>query len=136
MAGIVATFRIPAQITYGCGAVETVGAEAKRLGGTRAFVIGDPNLQKAGIPDRLMASLQGQGVEARLFVDVEPEPSVQSVAVAAAAAKEYRCDVLVGIGGGSALDTAKAAVLLTKNPGSLEDYFGIGLVRNAACRPS
>src|SRR5512137_924140 len=127
MAGTVATFRIPAQITYGCGAVETVGAEAKRLGGARAFVIADPNLQKAGIPDRLMASLQSQGVEARLFVEVEPEPSVQSVAVAAA--KEYRCDVLVGIGGGSALDTAKAAVLLTKNPGPLEDYFGIGLVK-------
>ena len=129
MAGTVAIFRIPAQITYGCGAVETVGAEAKRLGGARAFVIADPNLQKAGIPDRLMAALQGQGVEARLFVDVEPEPSVPSVATAAAAAKAYGCDVLVGIGGGSALDTAKAAALLTKNPGSLEDYFGIGLVK-------
>jgi len=129
MAGTVVTFRIPAQITYGCGAVETVGAEAKRLGGSRAFVIADPNLQKTGVPDRLMAYLQAQGVEARLFVEVEPEPSVQSVAAAAAAAKEYRCDVLVGIGGGSALDTAKAAVLLTKNSGSLEDYFGIGLVK-------
>src|SRR5512136_2779928 len=103
MAGTVATFRIPAQITYGCGAVETVGAEAKRLGGTRAFVVADPNLQKTGITDRLMASLQGQGVEARLSIEVEPEPSVQSVTAAAAAAKECRCDVLVGIGGGSAL---------------------------------
>jgi alcohol dehydrogenase len=129
MADRVATFRIPAQITCGCGAADTVGAEAKRLGGARAFVIADPNLQKAGVTDRLMASLQGQRVEARLFTAVEPEPSVQSVAAAAAAAKEYGCDVLVGIGGGSALDTAKAAVLLTKNPGSLEDYFGIGLVK-------
>ncbi len=129
MTGTVRTFRVPAQISYGCGAIETVGVEAKRLGGSRAFVVADPNLQKAGIPDRLMASLQGQGIEARLFVDVEPEPSVQSVTAAAAAAKEYRGDVLVGIGGGSALDTAKAAVVLTKNPGSLEDYFGIGLVK-------
>ncbi len=128
MAGNAATFRIPSQITFGCGAVETVGAEAKRLGGTRAFVIGDPNLQKTGANDGVMASLQGQGITARLFTAVEPEPSVQSVEAAAAAAKEYGCDVLVGIGGGSALDTAKAAALLTKNPGSLEGYFGIGLV--------
>jgi len=130
MAGTVATFRIPAQITVGCGAVETVGAEAKRLGGSRVFVIGDPNLQKSGATDGVMASLHGQGVEARLFTAVEPEPSVESVATAAAAAKEYGCDALVGIGGGSALDTAKAAALLTKNPGSLEDYFGIGLVKH------
>lgn len=130
MAGKVTMFRIPAQITFGCGAVETVGAEAKRLGGTRVFVIADPNLQKTGVTDRVMASLQGEeGVEARLFIEVEPEPSVQSVAAAATAAKKYGCDVLVGIGGGSALDTAKAAGLLTRNPGSLEDYFGIGLVK-------
>lgn len=129
MASTATTFRIPAQITCGRGAVETVGAEAKRLGGTRAFVIADPNLQKTGVTDRLMSCLQGQGVEARLFSEVEPEPSVQSVAAAAVAAKEFGCDVLVGIGGGSALDTAKAAGLLTRNPGSLEDYFGIGLVK-------
>lgn len=129
MAGTTAIFRIPAQITVGLGAVESVGAEVKRLGGSRAFVIADPNLQKAGISDRVMAALQGQGIEARLFVEVEPEPSVPSVESAAAAAKDYRCDVVVGIGGGSALDTAKAAVLLTRNPGVLEDYFGIGLVK-------
>jgi alcohol dehydrogenase len=129
MAGTVTTFRIPAQITVGCDAVETVGGEAKRLGGTRAFIIADPNLQKIGVADRLMANVQGQGIEARLFTEVEPEPSVPSVAAAAAAAKDYGCDVLIGIGGGSALDTAKAAVLLTRNPGSLEDYFGIGLVK-------
>jgi alcohol dehydrogenase class IV len=129
MADKVASFRIPAQIIVGCGAVETVGAEVKRLNGARAFVIADPNLQKAGVTDRVMAALQGQEVEARLFTAVEPEPSVQSIAVATTAVREYGCDALIGIGGGSALDTAKAAVLLTKNPGSLEDYFGIGLVK-------
>ena len=129
MADKMASFRVPAQIILGCGAVETVGAEAKRLNGARAFVIADPNLQKTGVTDRVMAALQGQEVEARLFTAVEPEPSVQSIAAAAAAVREYGCDLLIGIGGGSALDTAKAAVLLTKNPGSLEDYFGIGLVK-------
>jgi len=129
MTGKTALFRIPAQLTVGCGAAETVGSEAKRLGGTRAFVIGDPNLQKSGAMDRVMGLLTAQGLEARLFTEVEPEPSVGSVAKAAAAAREFGCDVLVGVGGGSALDTSKAAALLTRNPGSLEDYLGIGLAK-------
>ena len=129
MAGRVATFRVPAQITCGCGAAETVGTEAKRLGGTRCFLIGDPNLVKVGVPERMVALLKAEGVETRLWTDVEPEPSVQSIEGAAAAAREFRCDLVVAVGGGSALDTAKAVTLLTRNPGVLEDYFGIGLVK-------
>ena len=47
----VATFRIPGQITFGAGAVETIGTEAKRLGASHAFVLSDPNLQKLGVTD-------------------------------------------------------------------------------------
>jgi alcohol dehydrogenase len=129
MAGKVATFRVPAQITCGCGAAEAVGTEAKRLGGTRCFLIADPNLVKVGVPERMVALLKAEGVETRLWTDVEPEPSVQSIEGAAAAAREFRCDLVVAVGGGSALDTAKAVTLLTRNPGALEDYFGIGLVK-------
>jgi alcohol dehydrogenase class IV len=129
MTGKVATFRVPAQITCGCGAAESVGTEAKRLGGTRCFLIGDPNLVKVGIPERMVALLKAEGVETRLWTEVEPEPSVQSIEGAAAAAREFRCDLVVAVGGGSALDTAKAVTLLTRNPGVLEDYFGIGLVK-------
>ena len=129
MTGKVATFRVPAQITCGCGAAESVGTEAKRLGGTRCFLIADPNLVKVGVPERMVALLKAEGVETRLWTDVEPEPSVQSIDGAAAAAREFRCDLVVAVGGGSALDTAKAVTLLTRNPGVLEDYFGIGLVK-------
>jgi alcohol dehydrogenase len=126
---MVATFRIPAQLSVGCGAAETVGAEAKRLHGTRAFVVGDPNLQKSGVLDRMVAQLGAEGLATHLFTAVEPEPSVGSVEKAAAAAREFGGDVLVAVGGGSALDTAKAAAVLTRNPGALEDYLGIGLVK-------
>jgi alcohol dehydrogenase len=106
-----------------------VGTEAKRLGGTRCFLVADPNLVKVGVPERMVALLIADGVETRLWTDVEPEPSVQSIEGAAAAAREFRCDLVVAVGGGSALDTAKAVTLLTRNPGALEDYFGIGLVK-------
>lgn len=129
MAGKTATFRIPAQITCGTGAADTVSGEAKRLGGSRCFLVADPNLLKLGVPEKMQAALKADGIEVRLFTEVEPEPSVGSVDLAAAAAREFRCDLVVAVGGGSAMDTAKAVAILVRNPGKLEDYLGIGLVK-------
>jgi len=129
MADKVASFRIPAHIVLGCGAAEAVGAEAKRFGGRRAFLIGDPNLQKHGVVDRIMEGLKAEGLEVKLWTEVEPEPSVQSVDAAAGVAREWGSDLVVGVGGGSALDTAKGVALLLRNSGTLQDYFGIGLAK-------
>ncbi len=124
-----AMFRIPALVTVGCGAVETVGGEAKRLGGTRAFVVSDANLQKLGLTEEVLAPLAAQGVEAHLYTGVEFEPSVQRVDAAVAAAREFGGDLVIGLGGGSSMDTAKAAALLMRNPGPVENYIGIGLAK-------
>lgn len=129
MAGKVATFRIPGQIILGAGATETVGAEAKRLGAAHAFVASDPNLQKLGVTDRIVSSLSAQGIRSTVYAGIEFEPSIQSVGPAAAAARAARCDLVIGLGGGSTLDTAKAVAVLTKNDGQAEDYLGIGLVK-------
>ena len=129
MAATVATFRIPAQVLLGAGAAETVGAEVKRLGGTHAFVLSDPNLKNIGLTDPIVASISGQGVKVTLYTGIEFEPSVQSIAPAIAAARNAGADLVVGFGGGSTLDTAKAVALLTRNEGSVEDYLGIGLVK-------
>ncbi len=87
MADKAAAFRVPSQIIFGSGAIETVGAEAKRLGGTHAFVLSDPNLQKLGLADRIVASLSAQGIPSTVSTAVEFEPSVQSLAPAVAEAK-------------------------------------------------
>jgi alcohol dehydrogenase len=129
MTGKAATFRIPAQLTFGCGAAETLGAEARRLGATHAFVISDPILQKLGLTEKATASLTAAGVRSSLFVEVEYEPSVQSVTPCAAAARAATCDLVVGLGGGTALDTAKAVAVLLGNEGTVEDYLGINLVK-------
>ena len=129
MAGKAAIFRVPAQITLGPGAAETVGTEAKRLGATRALVVSDPNLHKLGVTDRILALLAAQGIQTALFTELEFEPSVGCVPPAAAAARNARCDLVVGLGGGTTLDTAKAAAALMRNEGSVEDYLGIGLVQ-------
>ncbi len=129
MAGKVATFRIPNQISVGVGAAETVGAEAKRLGGRHAFVVGDPALQKIGTVDQVVSWLAAQGVQSTVFTEVEAEPSVQSADRCAEAARAAGCDLVVGIGGGSALDSAKVVAMLLTNGGKVEDYLGIGIVR-------
>jgi len=125
----VATFRVPGQITFGAGAIETVGAEAKGLGASHAFVLSDPNLQKLGVTDRVVASLSTQGVRSTVYAEIEFEPSIQSVAPAAESARASGCDLVIGLGGGSTMDTAKAVAMLTRNAGQAEDYLGIGLVK-------
>ncbi len=129
MAGKLAIFRIPAQITLGLGAAETVGAEAKRLGATHAFVMSDPNLQKVGATDRILEALRAQGIRTTVNMDVVVEPTVESVAPGSAAARDAKCDLVVGLGGGTTLDTAKAVALLMRNQGTVEDYLGIALVK-------
>lgn len=129
MAGKAASFRLPGQIILGAGAAEIVGAEAKRLGATHAFVLSDPNLQKLGVTDRIASSLSAQGVRSTVYTEIEFEPSIQSIAPAAAAARAATYDLVVGLGGGSTLDTAKAVAVLTRNPGQVEGYLGIGLVK-------
>jgi alcohol dehydrogenase class IV len=129
MAGKVAASRIPGQLICGAGAAETVGGEAKRLEATHAFILSDPNLQTLGVTDRIIASLSAQGIRTTVYTEIEFEPSVGSVVPAAAAAKASQCDLVIGLGGGSILDTAKAVAVLTRNAGQVEDYLGIGLVK-------
>jgi len=129
MAGKVAAFRVPCQIIFGNGAADRVGEEAKRFGATHAFVLSDPNLQKLGVTERIVASISSQGIRPTVYTGIEFEPSVQSIAPVLSVAKEAGCDLVVGLGGGSTLDTAKAVAMLLGNTGQTEDYLGIGLVK-------
>jgi alcohol dehydrogenase len=128
-------FRAPATQHFGRGAVERVGEEAGRLGARRALVITDPGVAKAGIAGRVRDLLAGAGIATGLYEDVEPEPSVASVERAFEVARggapggaDGAYELLVGVGGGSALDTAKGVSLRLANPGPLQRYFGVELV--------
>src|SRR5689334_15561145 len=124
-------FRVPQTQIFGQGAVARVGEEAKRLGATRALVVTDPGVAKAGIAGRVRDVLEQTGVATGLYDQVEPEPSVASVerALDAARSSDGRSyDLLVGVGGGSALDTAKGVSLRSANPGPIQQYFGVELV--------
>ena len=136
--GGAAPFRAPATQHFGPGAVERVADEAGRLGARRALVISDPGVAQAGIAGRVRDLLEGAGVATALYAEVEPEPSVASIERALQVLQELQgaqetsrkgpLDLLVGVGGGSALDSTKGVSLRLANPGPLQQYFGVELV--------
>ena len=109
-------------IKFGLGATEEVGYELKRLGVQRPLILADPGLMKVGLPERVRHLAEADGVAAEIFDGVHVEPTDQSFEAAAEYARSRDVDGFVAVGGGSAIDTAKAANLLTTHPAPLLDY--------------
>jgi len=122
-------FRAPAVSYVGLGAVQKAGEEARRLRATQAVVITDPGLVKAGVADEVKSILVKAGIPTEIYSEVETEPSIESVERCFEVVKAGGYDLLVGLGGGSSMDTAKGCSLLSANPGSIRDYFGVDKVQ-------
>jgi len=121
-------FLMPTKIVSGIGAVTEVAKEAKLFGGKKVLIITDPGLSKAGLPGVVADILKSGGIEVANFDAVESDPSIATASKVAETAKAFAADVLVAIGGGSAIDAAKSAALLVTSGGYLKDYAGIGKV--------
>jgi alcohol dehydrogenase len=113
------------------GAVEKAGDEAVRFKARKPIVICDPGVAKAGIAEQIQ-KLVGEkvGGQVDVYSDVEPEPRIESLEQCAATVKQGGYDLLIGVGGGSSLDTSKGVSVLAGNSGSIRDYFGIDKVPN------
>ena len=116
------------KILFGSGVSSLAGEKAKALGGSRALLVTDGTMLRLGIADRIAENLRAAGCAVSVFSDVEPEPSVETVDRAAAIARAEGSDIVVGLGGGSCLDAAKAVSVLATNEGSAAAYQGLGLV--------
>ena len=116
------------RILFGSGVSSLVGEKAKALGGSRALLVTDETMTRLGTAGRIADSLRAAGCAVSVFSDVEPEPSVETVDRAAAIARAEGADIVVGLGGGSCLDAAKAVSVLATNEGSAAAYQGLGLV--------
>ena len=106
------------RILFGSGVSSLVGEKAKALGGNRALLVTDGTMLRLGIADRIAEQLRAAGCAVSVFSEVEPEPSVETVDRAAAIARAEGADIVVGLGGGSCLDAAKAVSVLATNEGS------------------
>ncbi|MGI6038367.1 MAG: iron-containing alcohol dehydrogenase, partial [Limnochordia bacterium] len=124
------SFFMPVRIVTGIGCADQVAEEIKQLAAQRVFLITDKGVREAGLTQGIEDILQGCGVEYQVYEDVPPEPAVRHADGCGQAAKDFQPDLILGVGGGSVLDIAKAAAILVTNPGSIKDYFGTGLVKN------
>jgi len=118
-------FHGPASLVVGRGSVESLGTlVAGRLRVRRVFVVSDETLATAGLLQRVVGPLRAAGLEVAAWTGCVPEPPGEVVVAAVAAAREFGPDCVVGLGGGSNLDTAKLTALLLIHGGELGDYVG------------
>ena len=122
------TYHIPTQIEFGNGLIAKLPSYVRSLKASRAIVVGDPGVERAGLVEKVSSILKAGGIATVVFTDVESDPATRSVDEGVVLGKDHKADVVVGIGGGSALDTAKAIGLMLTNKGNIRDYVGIDKV--------
>src|SRR5690625_4404717 len=129
-----AGFRMPQTIHYGRQAFEEIGKEAK-LRGEKALIISDKIMDKLGYINQACDYLKQAGVKYAVYVGVESEPTDIYVAEALDLFEKENCNVVISLGGGSCIDTAKAIAVLVSNGGYIGDYMGGAKIADAAPIP-
>ena len=124
-------FATATRIIFGAGTLSQLGANAKSLG-RRALVVTGSNPARA---EKALASLKAAGVATTTF-SVTGEPEIATVERGIALARSEKCDVIVGFGGGSVLDAAKAIAAMLANKGELLDYLEVIGQGKALAKPS
>jgi alcohol dehydrogenase len=125
------TITQPTQIHFGRKTILKLPQVIAQLGGQKPLVVVDPGLQKAGLDAKIIGPLDEAGLAHTIFNDVDPEPGLRLADKAAEIARSTGCDCVVGAGGGSAMDIAKAAAILLTNGGKAVDYLGLGKIKKA-----
>jgi alcohol dehydrogenase class IV len=121
-----AFFRAPL-VTYGPGCAQAIGEHASRLG-KKALLVTDVRLEELGILDSIKDSLSGAGVAFSVYNGVTQEPVLDFVHQGLDMFRYEGCDMLISVGGGSCIDTAKGISILATNKGDLPDVEGINKV--------
>ena len=116
------------KIAFGNGSFAKLGEHLRDLRAKRPLVVLDKSLAAAGFSARVAQVLEQAGINFCLFDKTEPEPRLELVDEGAKLALKKKCDAVVGIGGGSAMDVAKAVAVVAANKGRAMDYLGLNNV--------
>jgi len=124
-------FRTTGRIVMGAGTLNSIVDEVKQLGGCKPMIVTDPGLVATGIIERLELLLTQGGLSFVRFDQVEADPPYELVDQVVSLVQSEQADCVIGIGGGSSQDIAKVVSVMVTNPGKVEEYFGIDLVKKA-----
>ncbi|HEY1172133.1 MAG TPA: iron-containing alcohol dehydrogenase [Verrucomicrobiae bacterium] len=119
-------FQPRTRLVYGVNTVDRVGELAAELGGKRILLVTDGGIVKAGHAQRVTDSLRKHAESVVIYDKVHENPTTKDVDLCLAVAREAKVDLIVGLGGGSSMDTAKGANFLLTNGGQMKDYWGVG----------
>lgn len=120
------------RVIFGLNTISQLGAVARELDANKVFLVTDPGIRSAGIAEKAIESLHSSTIAVVVFDGVEENPSSHHVEIGTKLAQESTgIDLIVGLGGGSAMDCAKGINFLLTNGGRMEDYWGF----NRATKP-
>ncbi len=121
----------PTRIQFGVGTIGNLGRTVQDFNGSNVFLVVDPGLVKAGIVNQITAPLDSAAIPYTLYDSIDPEPGLKLADKGYEIAKANGCDCVIGAGGGSAMDVAKAVAILLTNGGKAADYLGLDKIKKA-----
>ncbi len=119
------------KIVFGNGSILTLASHIKEHHAQNPLIVIDKNLAKTDLQEKIASILVSEGIKFTVFDKVEPEPRIELADEGAALAIKNKCDIVIGIGGGSAMDVAKAIAVIATNKGAAADYLGLNKVPKA-----
>ena len=121
-------FSTVADVVVGAGTSTQVGDIALAMGIKRVFVVTDAGIVQFGLMDKALQSLKAHNIEYSIYAEVVADPPEAVVMDAVAKAREFKCDSVIGFGGGSSMDVAKLLAVLINGKQSLSDIYGVDKV--------
>jgi len=120
---MVTTFYLPTKIIFGSGSVAKLGTEVRRLGRRAMLVTGSHSARQTGLLDKVTRDLENNGLEVCIFDKVVSNPRASTVDEGARLVRQKGVDLIIGLGGGSAMDTTKCMALASSGGKPIWDYY-------------
>lgn len=121
---MITTFYLPTKIIFGIGSLNQLGTEVRALGQKAILVTGRDSMRRAGVIDRVVQDLKNNGVNTLVFDKVAPNPRASIVDEGAGVVRQEGVELIIGLGGGSAMDVARGIALASTGTKPFWDYVG------------
>ena len=129
------TFGVKQEITFGAGSIVKVQEILVKKNYKKVCIVADPGIVKTGIVKKLEDLIAAKGIDCITFSDIKPDPPVEKINLGIKLIVEHKSEILVAIGGGSAMDTAKGMAIVANSGTKVADYWGADVPVNHPVLP-